>query len=219
MGARGPISRIRMLPLAIFVLGAMLSVKLGTIWQGLEVAVTAPTFAEEKAPASATPKAEDKSAKADDKSTPTPSTVGASKLTMTEEEITILQKLAARREELDARERELDLRQNVLAAAEKRIDAKLDELKKMQGTVVGLIQKHDEEEETKLKSLVKMYETMKPKEAALIFEKLEMPVLLSVVERMREQKSGPILAKMDTTKAEKLTAALAERRALPKTAP
>jgi flagellar motility protein MotE (MotC chaperone) len=205
------VGRIRALPLTIFVLCAMLSVKLGSVWQGIELAAVGPSFAE-TAPAA-------NGAKSDDAAAGTPSSLGASAAALTEEEISVLQKLAARREALDARERELELRQNLLAATEKRIDAKLDELKKVQGAVSGLIKKHDEEEEAKLKQLVKMYEIMKPREAASIFEKLEMHVLLDVVERMREQKSGPIIAKMDPTKAEKLTAALADRRALPKTAP
>jgi flagellar motility protein MotE (MotC chaperone) len=205
------IGRIRALPLTIFVLCAMLSVKLGSVWQGIELALIGQSFAETSPAAT--------SAKSDDPAAGTPSSLGASAPALTEEEISVLQKLSARREALDARERELELRQNLLAATEKRVDAKLAELKKIHGTVSGLIKKHDEEEEAKLKQLVKMYEIMKPKEAASIFEKLEMPVLLDVVERMREQKSGPIIAKMDPAKAEKLTAALADRRALPKTAP
>jgi flagellar motility protein MotE (MotC chaperone) len=204
--------RIRALPLAIFILCAMLSVKLGSVWQGIELAAVGPSLAQ-TAPAATG------GAKPDDAAAGTPTSIGASAPSLTEEEIVVLQKLAARREALDAREREIELRQNLLAATEKRIDAKLAELKKVQGAVTGLIKKHDEEEEAKLKQLVKMYEIMKPKEAASIFEKLDMPVLLDVVERMREQKSGPIIAKMDPGKAEKLTAALAERRALPKTVP
>lgn len=211
---RGITGRLRVVPCAIFLFGVLLSIKLGSIWQGLEVAVISPTFAEVKSPAApATP------AKVEEPAPPAPSTAGANAPTMTEEEMAVLQKLSARRAALDARERELELRENLMAAAEKRLDAKLAEMKKIQGTVSGLIQKHDEEEEAKLKSLVKMYEIMKPKEAAQIFEKLEMPVLLDVIERMREQKSGLIIAKMDPTKAEKLTAALAERRTLPKTVP
>ena len=217
------VGRVRALPVAIFVLGAMLSVKLGTIWQGVELAVAAPSLADIK-PAAGTEKAPPAKDEAPPKlepavAPPTPSNLGASAPALTEEEIVVLQKLAARRDALDAREHELELRENLLAAAEKRIDGKLAELKKVQGAVSGLLQKHDDEEETKLKQLVKMYEIMKPKEAAAIFEKLEMPVLLDVVERMREQKSGPIIAKMDPTKAEKLTAALADRRTLPKAAP
>jgi flagellar motility protein MotE (MotC chaperone) len=211
---RGIARRLRLVPCAIFLFGVLLSVKIGSIWQGVEVAVSSPTMAEVKAPAAAAPAV----AKVEEPA-PALSTAGANVPAMTEEEMAVLQKLSARREALDARERELDLRENLLAAAEKRLDAKLAEMKKIQGTVSGLIQKHDEEEEAKLKSLVKMYEIMKPKEAAQIFEKLEMPVLLDVIERMREQKSGPIIAKMDPAKAEKLTAALAERRTLPKTVP
>ena len=217
--------RVRALPLTIFVLGAMLSVKLGGIWQGIDLAVTAPSLAEVK-PATASTEAQTAKAEkpAEQASKPTeqgpmPTMAGARAPTLTEEEIAVLQKLSARREELDKREREVELRENMLAAAEKRLDGKLAELKKVQGAVSGLLKKHDAEEETKLAQLVKMYEIMKPKEAAAIFEKLDKDVLLDVVERMREQKSGPIIAKMDPAKAEQLTTALAERRTLPKAAP
>jgi flagellar motility protein MotE (MotC chaperone) len=213
--------RVRALPLAIFVLGAMLSVKLGGIWQGVDLAVTPSSFAEVKSDAGSAeqPAAKDQAVPRPAEALPTPTMAGARTPTLTEEEISVLQKLSARRAELEKREREVELRENMLAAAEKRIDGKLAELKKIQGTVTGLLRKHDDEEEAKLRQLVKMYEIMKPKEAAAIFEKLEMHVLLDVVERMREQKSGPIIAKMDPSKAEKLTAALADRRTLPKTAP
>ena len=223
MAAPNLAHRVRLLPVAIFALGALLSVKLGSVWQGIDLALASPSLAEVK-PAAGKPAAE-KDAKAeapppnDDGPPSAPSTAGVNASPMTEEEIAVLQKLSARREALEARERELDLRQNLLAAAEKRIDAKLAEMKKIETTVATLIKKHDEEEEAKLKSLVKMYEIMKPKEAATIWEKLDMGVLLDVVERMREQKAGAIIAKMDPTKAEKLTAALAERRTLPKAVP
>lgn len=229
--------RVRALPLTIFVLGAMLSIKLGGIWQGVGLAVATSSLAEVRPAADAgaadasTAKSSNPPAKVDGSATPAPGAAapsddapmptkaGARAPTLTEEEIAVLEKLSARRDALDKRERELDLRENLLAAAEKRLDAKLGELKKVQGTVTGLLKKHDTEEEAKLAQLVKMYEVMKPKEAAAIFEKLDMDVLLDVIERMREQKSGPIIAKMDPSKAEKLTAALAERRTLPKAAP
>ena len=213
----------------------MLSVKLGGIWQGIDLAVTAPSLAEVKpaaASAGAPPAKDEPTAKSSEQAAkpaepaakpteqaPVLSMAGSRAPSLTEEEIAVLQKLAARREELDKRERELELRENLLAAAEKRLDGKLSELKKVQGAVSGLLKKHDAEEEAKLAQLVKMYEIMKPKEAAAIFEKLDKDVLLDVVERMREQKSGPIIAKMDPVKAEQLTTALAERRTLPKAAP
>jgi flagellar motility protein MotE (MotC chaperone) len=137
-------------------------------------------------------------------------------LTATDAEIELLGKLAARREELERRAAELELQGNLLKATERRLDEKIAELKSIKTTIEGLLKKHDAEEEAKLKSLVKIYENMKPKDAARIFEKLDMPILLDVVERMREAKVAPVLADMDPSKAKSVTAALAERRNLPK---
>ena len=53
--------------------------------------------------------------------------------------------------------------------------------------------------------------TMKPKEAARIFEQLDLPVLLDVLERMKETKTSPILASMEPGKAKAVTLALAAR--------
>jgi flagellar motility protein MotE (MotC chaperone) len=88
-------------------------------------------------------------------------------------------------------------------------------LKKLETTIGGLIRQHDEQSEAQLKSLVKVYENMKPKDAARIFEELEMTVLLDVVERMKESKIAPILASMDPAKAKAVTVELATRRKLP----
>ena len=73
---------------------------------------------------------------------------------------------------------------------------------------------HDAAEEARLASLVKIYETMKPKAAAEIFDRLEMPVLIAVVERMREAKSADVLARMDPVKAKQVTSELARRSEL-----
>lgn len=132
----------------------------------------------------------------------------------TEAEIETLEDLAARREELDRREREMETRDALLQAAEKRIDEKVAELKALKAQIERLVVRYDEAEQAKLQSLVKIYESMKPKDAARIFGELEMDILLDVVERMREQKAAPILAKMDPTRAKAVTAELAQRRRL-----
>jgi flagellar motility protein MotE (MotC chaperone) len=137
-------------------------------------------------------------------------------LNATDAEIELLGKLASRREELERRSAEIDLRESVLQAAERRLDQKVAELKSIKSTIESLLKKHDAEEEAKLKSLVKIYESMKPKDAARILERLELPILLDVLERMREAKVAPILADMDPAKAKTVTAALAERRNLPR---
>ena len=55
---------------------------------------------------------------------------------------------------------------------------------------------------------------MKAKAAAEIFDRLEMPVLIRVVERMREPKSADVLARMDPVKARQVTTELARRTKL-----
>ena len=131
-------------------------------------------------------------------------------------EIELLQELTERREEIESqarmRQHELDMREKLLAAAEQRISGKIDELKEIKMSVEKLINKIDQEDETKMMSLVKIYETMKPKEAARIFDDLELEVLLTVMERMRETKASAIMAKMSPARAQTLTTELAVRR-------
>ncbi|MCZ6722083.1 MAG: hypothetical protein O7A65_11160 [Proteobacteria bacterium] len=67
-------------------------------------------------------------------------------------------------------------------------------------------------------SLVKIYQNMKPKDAARIFNELDFDVLVEVLERMRETSAAPILARMDSERAKALTLELAERGRLPETA-
>jgi flagellar motility protein MotE (MotC chaperone) len=132
--------------------------------------------------------------------------------TFTQNEIDVLQKLSERRESLDARQHDLDLRENMIKAAEARIDKKIAEMKSLQASVEGILKQVDDQDDAKLKSLVKIYETMKPKDAARIFEGLDMPVLLGVISRMKEQKVAPVMEAMSADKAKAITDALAARR-------
>lgn len=126
-------------------------------------------------------------------------------------EIEVLQQLSQRRATLDQRAGELDQREVLLQATEKRIDEKIAKLQDLQKSIDGGVQKQNAEDDAHLQSLVKIYEAMKPKDAAQIFEQLEMPVLLSVLQRMKELKTSPILAAMDPAKAKAVTTALAQK--------
>jgi flagellar motility protein MotE (MotC chaperone) len=126
-------------------------------------------------------------------------------------EIGVLQQLSQRRAALDQRASELDQREIVLQAAEKRMDEKLAKLQDLQKSIAADVHQRNAEEDARLQSLVKIYEAMKPKDAAQIFDQLSMPVLLSVLKRMKELKTAPILAAMDPGRAKAVTTALAER--------
>ncbi len=130
-------------------------------------------------------------------------------------EVQVLQNLAQRRDELDKRAAELDQREVLMTAAEQRIDGKVTELENLRTELQGLLTKIDGQEQDRISSLVKIYETMKPREAAAILEGLEMEVALDVLERMRETKSAPILASMDPQKASQITVEMSKRHQLP----
>jgi len=134
---------------------------------------------------------------------------------LTQSEIDLLQKLAERRVEIEARSRELQNREAMLAAAESRIDRKIEEFRALQATIESLVKTYDEQQNAKLQSLVKIYENMKPKDAARIFEELEMDVLLKVAERMKERSLAPIMAKMNPQRARDVTVELDKLRKLP----
>ncbi len=145
-------------------------------------------------------------------SLPLPDLVGAP--TFSAAEVEVLTELAKRREDLEGWERELGLREGLLQAAEQRVDDKIGELKQLRSEIEALVRLHDEQEEAELESLVKIYETMKPKDAARILQELEMDVLLSIMERMKERSMAPVLAAMEPARAREVTSELAQRQEL-----
>jgi flagellar motility protein MotE (MotC chaperone) len=123
----------------------------------------------------------------------------------------VLESLAQRRQELETRAREIDVRDSLLKAAEKRIEQRLQELKELEARVNGTISKKDEEEAGKFKSLVGMYENMKAKDAAKVFDRLNMRVLIEVVNAMNPRRMADILAQMTPDVVERLTLEIASR--------
>lgn len=130
-------------------------------------------------------------------------------------QIDVLSSLAKRRAELDARERDLDMRDNLIAAAEKRVDTKIDSLKDLQSQIQALLVQRDAADQKQLDALVKTYSTMRPRDAARIFDNLNEDVLLSVAVGMKPDVLGAILAQMQPEMAQKLTLRLANRVKLP----
>ena len=127
-------------------------------------------------------------------------------------EIDLLQSLSKRREEIESWAEEVKLKENALGATEVRVDQKLADLKNLREQMEGLLKQFNKVEDTKIKSLIKIYENMKPKDAARIFDELDMPTLLMVVDKMSEKKAAPVLANMNPIKAKDLTVQLAEQR-------
>lgn len=135
--------------------------------------------------------------------------------TLTEGERTALQQLAARRQALDEREEMLDMRAELNGRLEQKLDQQIAQLTELKNQLQAMVKGLDESEELKVARLVKIYETMKPKAAAAIFNRLELSVLLHVIERMKESKLASILEKMDPVIAKRITTELAQKKERP----
>jgi flagellar motility protein MotE (MotC chaperone) len=231
--------RFHFLPIAIFAAVLMLGVKMGNIWFGFEGPGVTPSHAQEaKKPAipakdkkpsrppaagnvkkdpvagadGAAKKGKGDKAASENGAPSKPRGLPSDPTLFTQAEVDLLQKLAGRHAELERWARDLTMREQLLKATEKRVEKKMTELGAIQDKVKSMLRQYDKEQEGRLKSMVKIYQSMKPKDAARIFMELEMPILLDVVERMREAKAAAILAKMEPGKAKRVTARIVVRR-------
>jgi len=222
---------VRVLPITLAAVIVMLFVKVGDVWHGFaalteSIQVTT-AQAQAQAPATAAadataakPEAAGPGAKPGEAQVASTAPLPTAKLPsdptrFTQSDIDLLQALRERSLKLDERERELDQRNAVLKAAEKRLEEKVADLDAVKLELQQMLARNNEQEDGRLRSLVKIYESMKPKEAAAIFDKLEINVLLGVVERMKENKVAPILASMQPDRARQVTDMLADKSQRP----
>ncbi len=138
-----------------------------------------------------------------------------SNLDVTSVKMEMFEDLSKRRQELDKLEKDLQVREALLKAADQELDRKFQELTKLKKEIEGLLQTQSEEEQGRIDSLVKIYEGMKPKDAARIFDTLDLDVLVAVVSKMSERKIAPVMAAMDPERARTITIMLAEQKKLP----
>ena len=234
--------KIRILPLTIFAGVLMLTIKVGDVVSPLKATLAVnkvqaqsnqptPLLPDPSAPpapaAKGAPPAKGATkggAAADAAPTPPPTQTAladpANDPTLfTQNEIDLLQQLAERREEIEKKNQEMTVRGAMLQAAEKRIDSKIGELRDLQKAIDVLVKKHDEQEEQRIQSLVKIYENMKPKDAARIFNDLPDDVLVPVARDMKSDQLALVLASMNAENAKALTIKLANRLVLPQATP
>ena len=156
--------KLRYLPITIFVAALMLTVKVGDIWEGLDgilkgsISVGEARAQQQKPPAQgAAEKAEegvsDEEAEQEEDSSSS-GLLSSDPTLLTQAEIDLLQQLAERREKLESRDKELGMRAGLLDAAETRINAKIEDLRRLQATIESLIKTYDDLQGAKMQSLV-----------------------------------------------------------------
>lgn len=204
--------KIRLLPIFIFTAVLTLTVKINNVFDlynqptstKVSISQTA-AFAEEKSVAetAALSKALNQG------ENPTQTSANANPASaFTQSEILILQELAERREALDLRAKEIDKRAIQLKVTEDEIDKKLKQLKAYEDKLEKLINAYTKKEQQNIDSLVKLYTSMKPKDAARIFNTLDMDITVALLKGMKPSSSSAILSQMNAEKAKAVTAEL-----------
>jgi flagellar motility protein MotE (MotC chaperone) len=126
-------------------------------------------------------------------------------------ELRVLQSLQSRRGELDQRAQALDTQTALFEAASAKLDGKLKALSDLKGQIQGLLGQANQQQDAEIQRLVKVYESMKPKDAAEVMSRLDDRVRLPVASKMKERALAAVLAQMPREEAKKLTEKLATR--------
>lgn len=124
--------------------------------------------------------------------------------------------LAALRErnvELDRRELALEDRLRALATAERILSEQMTALRDAEDRLRSLMTMADEAAERDLAQLTSVYENMKPKEAALLFERMSPGFAAGFLGRMRADSAAAIMSGLTPELAYSISVILAGRNA------
>ncbi|MDE2029315.1 MAG: MotE family protein [Alphaproteobacteria bacterium] len=222
------------LPFAVFVGVLLMGLHAADLWRTVESGKLAqPAMAQDASASSASSAASSSAPPAASPSAPSSSSAASADSTLSsavdsgvnlvpppsddssDGDMKVLKQLAERRAELDKRANELDMRAQLLKVAEQRVNQKIKEMETLRKQLQSMVDQVNGAQQAQVGNLVKIYETMKPSDAARIFAKLDMPVLLGVIRQMKPKSTAPILAAMDPNKAKEITDALTSQDKLP----
>lgn len=154
------------------------------------------------------------------KMSPTPMAKAAPQMRFDAGELAVLRRLADRRRALEAREARIVERERLARALEHKLAQQAKELRRLRAALAEqearaeIAQKTGADEKTeRLKRLAKAYKAMKPKDAARLFNDLDMELLTGIAGQISPRVLAPVLAKMHPERARELTRALQENGA------
>ncbi len=125
----------------------------------------------------------------------------------------MLSALKERDARLSKREEALENRMQALRVADAEIAERLAELEAAEASLRGMIALADSAAETDLDRLTKVYEAMKPKQAAALFEQMEPAFAAGFLGRMRPEAAAQVMAGLSPEAAHLFSVVLAGRNA------
>ena len=126
-------------------------------------------------------------------------------------EFQVLQDLAKEQKNLVNQKVQIEKKAHLLKILETRVSEKIHQLEQTVQTLDKLVKQQENQEKAQLSELVKIYENMKPQEAAQILATLNPRITLALVGHMRGSKASAILANLPPAQAGQITTALAQK--------
>lgn len=130
----------------------------------------------------------------------------------TQEDLKLFGSLSQKSKDLNEQQRNLDLKEAVLTAIENKISQKIQQIASQQQEMQKVMSLYDQKENAEIKSLANIYSNMKPRDAAGIFNELDMPLLIKIVNSMKERSVAQIIALMNHAKVKDLSIELSKSR-------
>lgn len=126
---------------------------------------------------------------------------------------TLAEALLAEQERLETRSIELVKREKSLKALESKLDQQLDNIQSTRNSVQAQLDKLETLATDDLKHLISMYETMKPKNAAEIFDSMAPAFAAGFLRDMNSARAGLIMSEMDAKKSYEISLVIANKNA------
>jgi flagellar motility protein MotE (MotC chaperone) len=121
----------------------------------------------------------------------------------------MIETIEKKNRELKRREEELRIKELRIKAIEAKVSKDLDKIEKGISESKQQLEIQDEKTKNNVESLIKVYSSMKPEEAASLIEAIDDDLALRIVAGMKSKIAGKVLSKLDVKVAKRISETLA----------
>lgn len=126
-----------------------------------------------------------------------------------------LRMIREERDLLENQRRLLKEEESRIEVARARLEGDIKTLVELKDEVSSILARAEAKYSEDVESLVQLYSSMRDKQAAAIFEQMDLRSVVEIVAELPERVAGPILARMDPAKAQAITRVILDRNRLP----
>jgi len=118
-------------------------------------------------------------------------------------------------QELQKRSDALDHREQSLNSMEADLNSRVAKLKDLEAILQKMLDEAKAVKDSRIQKLIDVYTSMKPQQAAIVMETIDVPLAVKVLAGMKSQQAGQILNKMSKNKAATISEELIKLQAGP----